>query len=283
MDIAERILAAGFDRVIALDGGECGIAEPALVLAVMTYAAEETPAAEDAWIHPYYPASQRAYRAAAALAAEIPGLSLRPDIRVKPVFARRPGLRQGLNTLSYLPDCGSRFHVQIFTFDRPLPPGAHLLSDNQPLHCGSCRRCMDACPGGAIRPDGFHRERCLRFWQLNGRPVPPDLRPLMGSRLIGCDDCQRCCPHNPAPGAPAGAPFPLKTLLARPKEAARLLADRIGANLALPNRLLNQACVLAACGRRADLLPELEALEGHPSRTVAESAAEARRVIEGGD
>jgi len=282
VDLPELFAERGFSRVFVLDGAACGIPEPALILAAMPYAAEAVPAAEDAWIHPYYPVSQRAYRAARELAEMVPGLALRPDIRVKPIFARLGELTQGRNTLSYLPETGSRFHVQIFTLDRSLPPNAALLPAPKPLHCGSCRRCMEVCPAGAITEEGFVRERCLRFWQLSGKPAPEALRPLMGNRLIGCDDCQRCCPHNTAPRADAAPAFPLERLLASPGEAAADLAGQIGANLALPNRLLTQACLIAANTARTDLLPCLARLREHPSAAVAESAAWAVEALRRG-
>lgn len=269
MDIRGELLAAGFQRVIALRGADFGIECRTLLLAICTYEAETTPCGEGGWIHPYYPVSQRAYMAAADVTRRAQeagiGLMLRDDIRVKPVFARLPGFSQGRNTLSYLEGIGSRFHVQIMTLDEDwapdlVPEAAH------PLHCGDCRACMDACPTGAIDAEGFHRERCLRNWQLSGKIAPEPVRAAMGNRLIGCDECQRCCPHNPLPTAAANATIPLAELLRAPKEASAALKGVIGANLAIPNRVLAQACLLG--GAQDDLLPLAE----HPSEAVREHA-----------
>ncbi|MBR6028257.1 MAG: hypothetical protein IKP40_04140 [Clostridia bacterium] len=273
MDIPELLKSKGFPVVLTLSGADCRLDAPTLLIAAMPYEAEASPATDGAWIHPYYPVSQRAYQAAVELARTVPGLKLRDDIRVKPIFARLPLMTRGLNTLSYLPDIGSRFHVQVFTYDLPLAPSCALTPEPLPLHCGDCQRCMEVCPGGAIQPDGFHRERCLRNWQLSGQAVPEALRPLMGNRLIGCDDCQRCCPHNPRPAAEAAAPVPLKELLERPSETSRALGVLIGRNLARPARVLAQACILAGNSINLSLLPALEALKKHSSPVVAESAS----------
>lgn len=277
MDIIGQLRDAGFERVTVLSGIEVGIPEETLLLAFMTYQAEREPATGDAWIHPYYFVSQRAYRAASALVQEAQrggiSLSLRDDLRVKPLFARLPGMTQGRNTLSYLPDAGSRFHVQIFVLDAPMAPTAHLEAAPHPLHCGSCTRCWDACPTRALDAEGFHREKCLRNWQMSGKPSPEALRGKMGNRLIGCDACQRCCPHNPPPAGAAQAPVSLEALLSCPKETAAALRETIGANLALPNRVLAQSCLLAGCSGRAELAPLVNALTRSPSPAVQEHAA----------
>jgi len=275
MDVVQHLLDQGFHQVMVLDGHDCGIDEPTLLLAIMTYEAEETPLPGSAWIHPYYYASQRAYRIAHDLSvnpeAEPLGLRLRDEIRVKPIFARMPMLTQGRNTISYLPDVGSRFHVQIFTLDVALEPNITLLPEAKATHCGNCTRCMEACPTHAIDQDGFHRELCLRNWQLSGKPVPEALRHHMGSRLIGCDTCQRCCPHNPKPTG-CSPTLPLASLITGIKEKSAMLKELIGANLALPNRVLSQAVILAGCSDDVSLLHALEPLRKHPSPVVAEHA-----------
>ena len=143
----EALLDSGFHHVVVLDGTECGLnAEQSLILALWCYEAEKQPASDGAWIHPYYFASQKAYTAAASLvkSGAFPWLALRDEIRVKPIFARLPDFSQGTNTISYIRGIGSRFHVQILTYTPRLPATAHLLSENKPLHCGECRKCVDA-------------------------------------------------------------------------------------------------------------------------------------------
>ena len=282
-DPVEALLACGFNRVVVLDGEECALdAAQSLVLALWFYKAEAVPAADGAWIHPYYFASQKAYVAASSLvkSGEFPGLALRDEIRVKPIFARLPDFSQGTNTISYVQGVGSRFHVQILTCTPRLPATAHLLPENKPLHCGSCRRCVEACPTNALDGGIFHRERCLRNWMMVGGEVPEEIRAKMGNRLIGCDVCQRVCPHNPPPQGEAHPTVPLSALLQQPKEAAMALRPLIGVNLTLPNRVLSQSCLLAGCSGDMSLLPLLQGLRNHPSPAVQRHAAWAAERLE---
>ena len=114
---------------------------------------------------------------------------------------------------------------------------------------------------------------------MSGKPIPEDVRHAMGSRLIGCDECQRCCPHNPPPEEDCRPALSLETLLQEPKASAESLRPLIGANLTIPNRVLSQACVMAGSAGEASLLPLLEGLAEHPSPTVREHAAWASGAI----
>lgn len=275
MDIIAELQSGGFARVIALDAAECRVPEAdTVLLALWPYEAEKEPNSADAWIHPYYLASQQAYEAAAAIAKArgADGLMLRDDIRVKPIFSRLPGFSQGRNTLSYTEGFGSRFHVQIFTLTPGVSATHHLEVENHALHCGSCRKCIDACPTNALEDGVFHRERCLRNWQMSGQPIPEELRAHMGNRLIGCDTCQWVCPHNAPAKGDSHPQVSLEALLCTPKETALALRPRIGVNLTIPNRVLGQACLIAGCSGRKMLLPLLEQLACHPSPAVAAHA-----------
>lgn len=99
------------------------------------------------------------------------------------------------------------------------------------------------------------------------------VRDAMGNRLIGCDACQRCCPHNQEPSGETHPPFPLEEILCNPKEAAKVLRAHIGATITMFNRVLGGACIIAGCLDRVDLLPVLEELTESPSAAVAEHAA----------
>jgi epoxyqueuosine reductase len=100
---------------------------------------------------------------------------------------------RGKHTLLLSREYGSWFFLgEIFT-DLPLPadtPGKD--------HCGSCTRCIDVCPTEAIvAPYQLDARRCISYLtiELKGS-IPVELRPLIGNRIYGCDDCQLVCPWN---------------------------------------------------------------------------------------
>lgn len=84
------------------------------------------------------------------------------------------------------------FLGEIFV-DLPLP-----LTPAQTPHCGTCTACMTACPTQAITaPYQLDARRCISYLTIeHAGPIPEDLRPAMGNRIYGCDDCQTACPWN---------------------------------------------------------------------------------------
>lgn len=144
----------------------------------------------------------RLRRLATQIAGLLPGGEARAYVDTGPVLEREWGYRSGLgwfgkNTM--LLDCrrGSWFFLgEIFT-SLELPPAA--LPEN---HCGTCRRCLDACPTGALGDElRLDPRLCISYLTIEHRgPIPRDLRPEMGNWVFGCDLCQEACPWNPDPG-----------------------------------------------------------------------------------
>jgi len=91
-------------------------------------------------------------------------------------------------------------------------------------HCGSCRRCVSACPTGALRGDyTIDATRCISDLTQRRGPVPRELRPLLGDWVWGCDLCQDACPPTRRAGAAGGAAFaPALEAFARPDLIALL-------------------------------------------------------------
>jgi len=109
-------------------------------------------------------------------------------------IARKAGLGwRGKHTLLLTRDAGSMFFLGEIYTDLPLP-----VDSAQGDHCGSCTRCIDVCPTQAIvAPYRLDARRCISYLtiELHGR-IPVELRPLIGNRVYGCDDCQLVCPWN---------------------------------------------------------------------------------------
>ncbi|MBQ0930710.1 tRNA epoxyqueuosine(34) reductase QueG [Ideonella sp. 3Y2] len=109
-------------------------------------------------------------------------------------LASRSGLGwRGKHTLALSRQGGSMSFLGELFVDLPLP-----LTPPDSAHCGECSACLAACPTGAIvAPYRLDARRCISYLTIeHAGPIDEPLRPLIGNRLYGCDDCQLACPWN---------------------------------------------------------------------------------------
>lgn len=100
---------------------------------------------------------------------------------------------RGKHTLLLNREAGSMFFLGEIYVDVALPPSEPVTS-----HCGSCSACIDICPTQAIiAPHRLDARRCISYLTIeHAGAIPLELRPLIGNRIYGCDDCQLICPWN---------------------------------------------------------------------------------------
>ena len=100
---------------------------------------------------------------------------------------------RGKHTLLLNREAGSMFFLGEIYVDVMLPP-----TDPTSSHCGSCSACITVCPTQAIvAPHRLDARRCISYLTIeHAGPIPTELRPLIGNRIYGCDDCQLACPWN---------------------------------------------------------------------------------------
>ena len=132
---------------------------------------------------------------------------------------------QGKHTNLVSREHGSWLFLGVILTSLELEPDAPA---SEGVHCGSCRRCLDACPTRAF--EGPHRidaRKCISYLTIeHDGPIPEEFRMAMGNRIYGCDDCLAVCPWNRfAQSAAANRAFLPRAELAAPRLADLLALD----------------------------------------------------------
>jgi epoxyqueuosine reductase len=150
-------------------------------------------------------------------------------------------------------------------------------------HCGRCTRCIDACPTGAIsEPFRLDARRCISYQTIENKgSIPEELRPLIGDRIYGCDDCLEACPWNRFAEAsretrfylkPEFARMPLGELAELTEERFRELFRRSPIKRIKRNRFVRNVCVALGNVGDASDLPVLKRLANDSDPLIAEHA-----------
>jgi epoxyqueuosine reductase len=152
------------------------------------------------------------------------------------------------------------------------------------VHCGTCRRCLDACPTEAfLGPHRIDARRCISYLTIeHDGPIPVEFRAALGNRIYGCDDCLAVCPWNRfADAAAANRAFLPRAELAAPRLGDLLALDeaafremfagspikRIGVR-----RMLRNCLIAAGNSGDAALAPSIAAHRDDPDPVIAEAA-----------
>ena len=150
---------------------------------------------------------KRLHALADRLRARWPDETFRAFVDTAPVFEREHAMRAGLgwigkHTLLIHPERGSWLLLGgiATTLEIETPAGRTRIAD----HCGTCTRCIDACPTDAIAPYSVDATRCISYLTIEHRgPIDERFHRAMGDWIFGCDICQEVCPHNSPRGEDA--------------------------------------------------------------------------------
>ena len=228
---------------------------------------------------------RRLQQLAERIQAEIGNFGYRAFVDSAPVleraFAEKAGLGWiGKNTMLINKRAGSWFFLgELFT-DLPLP-----IDTPADFHCGSCTACLDICPTQAfVGPQLLDARRCISYLTIELRgPIPLELRPLIGNRVFGCDDCQLCCPWNKFAAPTQERDFSPRHNLDRAEllalfqwSEAEFLQHTEGSairRIGYACWLRNLAVALGNAPPNADIVAVLQARAEHPSALVQEHIA----------
>lgn len=183
----------------------------------------------------------------------------------------------GKNTMLINRQAGSWFFLAELFTDLPLPVDTATTA-----HCGSCTACLDICPTQAfVGPNVLDARRCISYLTIELRTaIPEELRPLMGNRVFGCDDCQLICPWNKfthiskeedfAPRHGLDDANLTQLFMWTEEEFLRFTEGSAIRRIGYECWLRNLAVALGNAPSTAEILAALRTREAHPSALVRE-------------
>jgi epoxyqueuosine reductase len=196
-------------------------------------------------------------------------------------LAQKAGIGwRGKHTLLLTREQGSLFFLGEIYTDLRLP-----VDRPQASHCGTCQACIDVCPTRAIvAPYVLDARRCISYLTIEHKgAIPEELRPLMGNRIYGCDDCQLVCPWNKFAQTTAEDDFRIRNDLDDVALADLFAWNEISFNDHLAGSairrightqwLRNIAVALGNAPTTNEVLRALETRRDHPSSLVREHVA----------
>ncbi|APZ44546.1 tRNA epoxyqueuosine(34) reductase QueG [Acidihalobacter ferrooxydans] len=228
---------------------------------------------------------KRLQRLAERIEAQVGPFGYRAFVDSAPVLEKPLAQKAGLgwigkHTNLLARDAGSWFFLGELYTDLPLPVDA--AGD---AHCGHCQACLDICPTQAIvAPYQLDARRCISYLtiELHGA-IPEPLRPLLGNRIYGCDDCQLVCPWNRFARPAAEPDFAPRDGLDAPRlielfawDEAEFLARTEGSairRIGHARWLRNIAVALGNAPRSPAVIAALRARTDHPDALVREHVA----------
>ena len=188
---------------------------------------------------------------------------------------------QGKSTMLLHPEVGVFYFLAVILTTLELAPDAPIAP-----RCGTCTACLDACPTGAIRRDApYHLDArlCISYLTIEHKgSIPEHLRPLLGDRIYGCDECLDVCPWNRFAATSREAAFqarpstvgkPLREFLALDEPGFAALFRRSPILRTKRRGLLRNVCVALGNIGSLDDLPALELAAADSEPLVAEHAA----------
>jgi len=199
-------------------------------------------------------------------------------------YARLAGLGWiGRNTCLINQQMGSWFFLGELLVSLEIPPDAP-----PPDRCGTCTRCVEACPTAAIIPGkGLDARLCISYFTIELRgTVPEEHRAGIGTHVFGCDICQDVCPWNgraPVTGDPAFAPLhfapPLEELAEIGQDEFREMFRGSPVSRARYRGFLRNVAIAMGNARDARFVPALERLAASDDPVVAEHARWALHLV----